>query len=44
MKFLIYCGYILNDVAPDNTYFSGHEGDSSDYGFWDYHEETEDYQ
>lgn len=25
---------ILNDVAPEGTYFGAHEGDGSDFGFW----------
>lgn len=23
-------------IAPENTFFGGHEGDSSDIGFWEY--------
>lgn len=25
---------ILNDVAPEGTYFGANEGDGSDFGFW----------
>lgn len=32
----------LNGVAPDGTSFGAHEGDGSDFGFWQYEDETGD--
>ena len=29
----------LNNYAPDGYYFSSHEGDGSDYGYWKYEED-----
>ena len=26
----------LNDIAPDGCYFGAHEGDGSDFGFWEF--------
>lgn len=29
----------MNDLAPEGYYFGAHEGDGSDYGFWELHAE-----
>jgi hypothetical protein len=31
---------MMNDIAPEMTYFGAHPGDGSDYGFWEVEEEV----
>lgn len=42
------CTYVMNELfdaldsyAPDGYYFGPHEGDGSDFGYWEYNEDNE---
>lgn len=44
------CTYVMEDIfnslnlyAPDGYFFSAHEGDGSDFGYWEYNEEDDEY-
>ena len=34
---------LLNEIAPEHTYFGSHEGDGAAYGFWTYDESLSEY-
>jgi hypothetical protein len=34
------CFDLLDDIAPEGTYFGAHEGDGADFGFWTYEEDS----